>query len=174
MHNKVVHVVFWSLGSKVWVSLPDDLCSMQDIIRMTHNIALCHPDEIIYLIHKSPGWLNYYQYLVRMTYVQWTMSSGWHTKLPEVIRMEKRNLNPKSPGWGSSWSYLIRMTYGHWSMSSGWLTMSPYVILMRWLIWSVSHPDDLTIVSISSPDDLTIGSISSEWLDHWRYLIRTT
>ena len=63
----------------------------------------------------------------------------------------------------------------------------------EWLL-SVSHPDDLTIVSISSewfiswrylirmtyllavshPDDLTIGSISSGWLNYWQYLIRMT
>ena len=86
------------------------------------------------------------------------MSSGW-------------DLIPKSTGWLNYSQYLIRMTYGHYRMSSGWLTMLSYVIRMRWLIWILSHPDDLTILSISSgwlmpdalchPDDLAGVGISS-------------
>ena len=65
---------------------------------------------------------------------------------------------------------------------------------MRKLIWSLSHSDDLTIVSISSvwlnycpylirvtslwavshPDDLIIGNISYEWLNYSEYLFRMT
>ena len=98
---------------------------------MPCDVVMCHPAEITNLILKSPGWLRYSQ-------------------------------------------YLIRVTYGHCRMSSGWLGILSYVIRMGLLIWSVSHPDDLSTLSISSrwimdiagcqPDDLAIGTISSGWL----------
>ena len=74
---------------------------MQDVIRMTYDVALCHPDEITNVIPKSSGWLSYFQYLIRMTDGRCIMSSGW--------------LN-----W--RW-YLIRMSYGNVIMSSGWHTL---------------------------------------------------
>ena len=48
-------------------------------------------------------------------------------------------------------------------MSFGWPAMLAYAIWMRSLISSLSHPDDLPIVSISS-----------RWLNSWWYLIRMT
>ena len=42
------------------------------------NVALCHPDEITYLIPKSSGWLGYWQYFIRRTYGHCRMSSRWH------------------------------------------------------------------------------------------------
>ena len=99
---------------------------------MTYDLALFHTDEITNLVPKSSGWLSYWQYLIRMTYGQYSMSSGWHMKLPWVIWMTLRILNPKSFRWVNYWQYLTRMTYGHYSMSSGWLTILLYVIRMRY------------------------------------------
>ena len=50
-------------------------------LQVTYECVLCHPDETIMLIPKSSGWLSYRQYLIRLTYGQCIMSSGWHTKL---------------------------------------------------------------------------------------------
>ena len=56
---------------------------------------------------------------------------------------------------------------------AGWLKMLPYVNRMRLLIWFLSHPDDLAILSISSgwlmdiagchPDDLGCCPMLSGW-----------
>ena len=51
---------------------------------MKYDVALCHPDEITNLIPKSSGWRSYSQYLIRMTYDQCRMSSGWLMMLPYV------------------------------------------------------------------------------------------
>ena len=160
--------------------------------------------------HKSSERDMARSYLIRMTWGStYVMSSGWLTivrsqKLQYVIRMtydcvlchpdEITMLIPKSSGWLRYRQNLIWMTYEHCSMSSGWIMILPYVIRVRWLIWSLSHPDDLTIASISSRwlkycqyfirmiqlltvshlDDLTFGSISFRWLNYWWYLIRMT
>ena len=52
------------------VSHPDDFWTLQYVIQMTYECVLCHPDEITMLIPKSSGWLNYRQYLIRVTYGQ--------------------------------------------------------------------------------------------------------
>ena len=59
---------------------------LMTIIRMTFDINLCHPHEIINLIPKSSKWLNYCQYLIRMTYGHCSMSPGWLTILTYLIR----------------------------------------------------------------------------------------
>ena len=105
---------------------------MQDVIRMTYDIAPCHPDEITNLIPKSHGWLSYSQNPVRMTYGHCSMSPGWHTILPYLIRTTWRHLNPNSSKWVSAWPYLIRMTYGRCIMSSGWLSWRWYLIQMSY------------------------------------------
>ena len=102
------------------VSHPDDFWWMQDVIRMTYDVVLCHPDDIRNFT-KSSGWVSYWQYLIRMTYAQCIMSSGWHNVFWTL----------KSSGWVSYCQYLIRMTYVRCSMSSGWLTILLYVIRMR-------------------------------------------
>ena len=61
------------------VSHPDDLWTLQDVTRMTYDVALCHPDEITNLIPQSSGWPSYSQYLIRMTYRHCRTSSGWLT-----------------------------------------------------------------------------------------------
>ena len=163
----------------------------QYVIRMIHDTALCHPNEIAMLMLKSSGWLSYRQYLIRMTYGHCRMSSGWLTILPYLIRMTYCYLNPKSSGWVSSLSYLIWTTWGNCiRMTYEYVSCHPEVC------WSLSHPDDLAIGSISSgllvanvlchpdgirsfpessgwqnafwtlshPDELAIGSMSSGWL----------
>ena len=46
------------------------------------NTAVCHPDDISYH-HMSSGWLSRNRYLIRMSYDNVIMSSGWH-RLPFV------------------------------------------------------------------------------------------
>ena len=86
-----------------------------------------HPDDLT-VGTFSPGWVNYWQYLIRMTYGYCRMSSGWLSIFSYLTRMTQRHWKPKSSGWVSSWQYLIRMTFGHCSMSSGWHIIPPYVI----------------------------------------------
>ena len=139
---------------------------------MTKVLALSHPEGL---------WPMYY--VIRVTYE----TSLSH---PDDIH----EVNPMSSGWDSSWVYLIRMTYDQCRISSRWLTMLPYV-LMRWdICWSLSHLDDLAILSISSgwlmvvagfhpdydvalchPDEKT-NSIpkSSGWLSYCQYFIWMT
>ena len=111
---------------------PDDLWLIQDVIRITYDVALCHPNEITNLIPKSSTWLSYSQYLIQMTYRHCRMSFGWLTILPYLIPMTQRHLNLKSLGWVSSWPYLIRMTYGRCIMSSWWLSLHWYLIRMNY------------------------------------------
>ena len=64
------------------LSHPDDLVRYrQFLIRMIKYTAVYHPDDLKMCLMSS-GWENYV-----MTYGQYSMSSGWHTKLPWVIRM---------------------------------------------------------------------------------------
>ena len=46
------------------------------------DTAVCHPDDISYH-HMSSGWLSPNRYLIRMSYDNVIMSSGWH-RLPFV------------------------------------------------------------------------------------------
>ena len=137
------------------------LCYLYDItkvepyvIRMRELLVASHPEDVWPI-----------RDVIRMTY--------------EVVlchRNEITNLIPKSSEWLNYSQYLIQITYVHCRVSSGWLTMLPYVIRMRWLCWSLSHPDDLAILSISSgwfmgiawchPDDLHCYPMSPRW-DNW-------
>ena len=123
------------------------------------------------LLPKSSGWLRYWHYLIRRVYGQCTMSSGWHTKLTQVIRMTYTrwtlcHLDEIAPGrissgWLMTNAEFIQMTYDvalcfnalrHVLIlkSSRWLSYSQYLIRM------------------------TYGRrrISSRWLTMWHYVIR--
>ena len=114
---------------------------MQDVIRMTYDVALCHPDEITNLIPKSSGWLSYSQYLIRMTYRRCIchpddlpgvgISSGWVTA-NSLCHPDDILFHFMSSGWLNWGWFLIRMSYGNVIMSSGWDTL-PFL----------SHPDEI-------------------------------
>ena len=103
------------------VSHSDDLWTMQDVIWMTCDVALCHPDEIAKIWSLShPDDLPIP-----------SISSGWvpanSLGHPDDILfhlMSSRWLN-----WG--W-YLVWMSYGNVIMSSGWDTL-PFL----------SHPNEI-------------------------------
>ena len=114
---------------------------MQDVIRMTYDVVLCHPDEITNLIPKSSGWLSYSQYLIRMIYRRCIchpddlpgvgISSGWVTA-NSLCHPDDILFNFMSSGWLNWGWFLIRMSYGNVIMSSGWDTL-PFL----------SHPDEI-------------------------------
>ena len=126
-----------------------------------------HPNDLS-MGGISPGWLNYWQYVIRMTYGYCSMSPGWDNYVV-----------PKSSGWLSYRQYLIRLTYQYYRMSSVWLTILSYLI--HDVIWTLSHPDELAPGRISSgwvlntavyhPDDI-YRHMSSGWLSWNWYLIR--
>ena len=153
---------------------------LQDVIRMTYDVALCHPDEITKLIPKSSGWLSNWQYLIRLTYGQchsddirsFPKSSGWHNVSWTLCHPDE--IPP--------WPYLIRMTYDQCRYhpddvvlchpdeitnlirkSSGWLSYSQYPT--GWLMAdALCHPDDLTGVGIS------YGWVTTNSLSHPDYI----
>ena len=100
-------------------------CQMILVLKKRTFHPLCNPEGILCYPYRLSRWLCYWQYLIRMIYGQRTMSSGWLTVLPWIIRIALRKLNPKSPGWLSYWQYLFQMTYGQCTMSSGWLKCYP-------------------------------------------------
>ena len=114
---------------------------MQDVIRMTYDVVLCHPGEITNLIPKSSGWLSYSQYLIRMTYRRCIchpddlpgvgISSGWVTA-NSLCHPDDILFHFMSSGWLNWGWFLIRMSYGNVIMSSGWDTL-PFL----------SHPDEI-------------------------------
>ena len=126
---------------------------------MTYDIALCHPDEITTLIPKSSGWLNYCQYLIRMG----DIPSGWLNYWWFLIRMT----------WILAVSHPDDLTIG--SISSRWLMgivrchpddlqYSPISSGWHNIIWSLSHPDEISMLMHKS----------SGWLSYRQYLIRMT
>ena len=137
------HNVSWTLCH------PDEIApgrissgwQMQDVIRMTYDVALCHPGEITNLIPKSSGWLSYSQYLIRMTYRRCIchpddlpgvgISSGWVTA-NSLCHPDDILFHLMSSGWLNWGWFLIRMSYGNVIMSSGWDTL-PFL----------SHPDEI-------------------------------
>ena len=65
------HNVIWTL------SHPDELTPDRISSRWLLDTAVCHPDDISY--HRmSSGWLSRNWYLIRMSYDNVIMSSGWH------------------------------------------------------------------------------------------------
>ena len=128
--------------SKSSVNHPDALARSDISSGWFRVSAVCRVDDI-WRRPKSPGWLvrlSSWRYLIRITYDQCSMSSGWIKMLPHAIEMTwwylilmtngqcrmssdglwcyhklsgwQRNLNLMSSGRLSSWPYLIRMTYG--------------------------------------------------------------
>ena len=69
----------WHNG--IWtLSHPDELAPGRISSGWLLDTAVCHPDDISY--HRmSSGWLNRNWYLIRMSYDNVIMSSGWH-RLP--------------------------------------------------------------------------------------------
>ena len=123
--------------------------------------AICHPDDL---------WTM--QYVIRMTYGQCNMSSGWLTILPFVIRMKSLFLPLSHPD---------DLSIGN--ISSGWLMTNipwhpddirSFPKSSRWhnFNWILCHPDEAAPDRISSdirmifdplchPDDLPgVGSWS--------------
>ena len=98
--------------TKFSVNHPDDLAQSDISSGWFMVSAVCRVDDI-WRRPKSPGWLvqlSSWRYLIRITYDQCSVSSGW-------LKMPLR--------WLSSWWYLILMTYGQCRMSSDWLMMLP-------------------------------------------------
>ena len=146
---------------------------MQDVIRMTYDVALCHPDEITKiwsLSHPddlaipsiSSGWLIVDALCHPDDLPGVGISSGWVTAnslchpddilfhlchpddLPDVgissgwvtanslCHLDDILFHFMSSGWLNWGWFLIRMSYGNVIMSSGWDTL-PFL----------SHPDEI-------------------------------
>ena len=69
----------WHNG--IWtLSHPDELAPVRISSGWLLDSAVCHPDDISF--HRmSSGWLSRNRYLIRMSYDNVIMSSGWH-RLP--------------------------------------------------------------------------------------------
>ena len=94
---------------------------MQDVIRMTYDVALCHPDEITKIWSIShPDELAIP-----------SISSGWVTA-NSLCHPDDILFHFMSSGWLNWGWFLIRMSYGNVIMSSGWDTL-PFL----------SHPDEI-------------------------------
>ena len=66
------HNVIWTL------SHADELAPGSISSGWLLDTAVCHPDDISYH-HMSSGWLSRNWYIIRMSYDNVIMSSGWHT-----------------------------------------------------------------------------------------------
>ena len=115
---------------------------MQDIIRMTYDVALCHPDEITKiwsLSHPddlaipsiSSGWLIADALCHPDDLPGVGISSGWVTAI-SLCHPDDLLFHFMSSGWLNWGWFLIRMSYGNVIMSSGWDTL-PFL----------SHPDEI-------------------------------
>ena len=115
---------------------------MQDVIRMTYNVSLCHPDEITkiwYLSHPddlaipsiSSGWLIVDALCHPDDLPGVGISSGWVTA-NSWCHPDDTLFHFMSSGWLNWGWFLIRMSYGNVIMSSGWDTF-PFL----------SHPDEI-------------------------------
>ena len=125
--------LMWSLSHLDDLAIPsissgwhmaDALCHPDDLAgvgissgRVTTN-SLCHPDDILFHIMSSV-WLNWGWYLIRMSYGNVIMSSGWHTLPPYVIGMTSLRM-VSHPDELRQCYYVIRMTYASIFKSSGW------------------------------------------------------
>ena len=115
---------------------------MQDVIRMTYDVALCHPDEITkiwFLSHPddlaiasiSSGWLIVDALCHPDDLPGVGISSGWVTA-NSLCHPDDILFHFMSSGWLNWGCFLIRMSYGNVIMSSGWDTL-PFL----------SHPDEI-------------------------------
>ena len=115
---------------------------MQDVIRMTYDVALCHPDEITKLWSLShpddlaipsisSGWLIADALCHPDDLPGVGISSGWVTTI-SLCHPDDILFHFMSSGWLNWGWFLIRMSYGNVIMSSGWDTL-PFL----------SHPDEI-------------------------------
>ena len=106
---------------------------MQDVIRMTYDVALCHPDEITKiwsLSHPvdlaipsiSSGWLIVDALCHPDDLPGVGISSGWVTA-NSLCHPGDILFHFMSSGWLNWGWFLIRMSYGNVIMSSGWDTL---------------------------------------------------
>ena len=109
---------------------------------MIYDITLWHPDEITNLVPKSSGWLSYRQYLIQMT------------QLLVVSLPDDLTIGSISSGWLMGIAGCHRDDLRYYPISSGWLN----------IIWTLSHPDEITMLIPKS----------SGWLSYLQYLIRMT
>ena len=145
------------------VSHPDDLWPMQDVIRMTYDVALCHPDEITKiwsLSHPdelaipsiSSGWLIVDALCHPDELAIPSISSGW-------LIVDALCHPDDLPGVGISSGWVTANSLCHPDdilfhfMSSGWLNWGWFLIRMSYgnVIMSsgwdtlpfLSHPDEI-------------------------------
>ena len=118
---------------------------MQDVIRMTYDVALCHPDEITKIWSQShpddlaipsisSGWLIVDALCHPDDLPGVGISSGWVTA-NSLCHPDDILFHFMSSGWLNWGWFLIRMSYGNVIMSSGWDTL-PFL----------SHPDEIANV----------------------------
>ena len=114
---------------------------MQDVIRMTYDVALCHPDETtkvwslslpddLAIPSISSGWLIVDALCHPDDLPGVGISSGWVTA--NIMSSGWHTFRFMSSGWLYWGWFLIRMSYGNVIMSSGWDTL-PFL----------SHPDEI-------------------------------
>ena len=115
---------------------------MQDVIRMTYDVASCHPDEITKIISlshpddlaipsNSSGWLIVDALCHPDDLPGVGNSSGWVTA-NSLCHPDDILFHFMLSGWLNGGWFLIRMSYGNVIMSSGWDAL-PFV----------SHPDEM-------------------------------
>ena len=104
---------------------------------MSYDIAMCYPDNIINVISMSSGWLNYWQYLIRMILTLGGISSGWHRCWQYLIWVTYGH------------KYVIRMTYHAIICHSD--DLAEFGISSRWVTTMLlCHPDDIHSIRKSS------------------------
>ena len=115
---------------------------MQNVIRMTYDVALCHPGEItkiwslshlddLAIPSISPEWLIVDASCHPDDLPGVGISSGWVTA-NSLCHQDDILFHFMSSGWLNWGWFLIRMSYGNVIMSSGWDTL-PFL----------SHPDEI-------------------------------
>ena len=115
---------------------------MQDVIRMTYDVALCHPDAItkiwslshpddLAITSISSGWLIVDALCHPDDLPGVGISSGWVTA-NSLCHPDDILFHFMSSGWLNWGWFLIRMSYGNVIMSSGWDAL-PFL----------SHPDEI-------------------------------
>ena len=112
---------------------------MQDVIRMTYDVALCHPDELTkiwFLSHPaipsiSSGWLIV-DALCHPDDLPGVGISSGRVTANSLCHPDDTLFHFMSSGWLNGGWFLIRMSYFNVIMSSGWDTL-PFV----------SHPDEI-------------------------------
>ena len=103
---------------------------MQDVIRMTYDVALCHLDEItkiwslshpddLVIPSISSGWLIVDALYHPDDLPAVGISSGWVTA-NSLCHPDDKLFHFMSSGWLNWGWFLIRMSYGNVIMSSGW------------------------------------------------------